>query len=260
MNATIENLFSLKGKVALITGGNRGIGRGIGRALAGSGASVVIGARDNEASERTAKEITNDFGTEVFSIPTDVRNPSDIEALVNRGAERFGRLDIIVANAGISFERPPSGLSIEEWDEEINTNLRHTFILAKTAYPHLVKAGGGKIITLGSMTSLFGIGVLPGYGASKGGVMQLSRSLAVAWGKDNIQVNCLLPGFIDPGLASVPRREVPGFDEAVVARTPAGRWGTPDDLAGIVIFLASAASNFITGAAIPIDGGYAAQG
>jgi 2-deoxy-D-gluconate 3-dehydrogenase len=122
------------------------------------------------------------------------------------------------------------------------------------------KAGGGKIITLGSMTSIFGIGFLPSYGASKGGILSLSRSLAVAWARDNIQVNCILPGFIDSGLSATGKRDVPGMEEGVKARTPAGRWGDPVDLAGTAVFLASPASNFVTGAAIPVDGGYAAQG
>jgi 2-deoxy-D-gluconate 3-dehydrogenase len=110
------------------------------------------------------------------------------------------------------------------------------------------------------MTSIFGIGFLPSYGASKGGILSLSRSLAVAWARDNIQVNCILPGFIDSGLSATGKREVPGMEEGVKARTPAGRWGDPIDLAGTAVFLASPASNFVTGAAIPVDGGYAAQG
>lgn len=259
MSEPIERLFSLNGRVAIITGGNGGIGRVVSKALASAGASVVVAGRNERALEAVVTEIGKESGRDALCIVTDVREPTAVERLVAAASDRFGRIDIVVANAGIATEKLLQDLTIEEWDNEISSNLRHTFLLAKAAYPHLVKAGGGKIITLGSMTSILGIGTLPSYGTS-GGILQLTRSLAVAWARDNIQANCIMPGFIDPGLAGVPRKQVPGFDEAVVRRTPAGRWGEPADLAGTVIFLSSRASDFVTGAAIPIDGGYAIQG
>jgi 2-dehydro-3-deoxy-D-gluconate 5-dehydrogenase len=257
---SIDNLFSLKGKVAIVTGGNGGIGKGIARGLAGAGATIAIAARNEAKTAEAVAEIEKDFGVAVIGLAVDVRQPAEIERMVAKVADNFGTLNIVVANAGIGFHKPPSELTLEEWDENIEVNLRHTFVVTKAAYPHFKKAGGGKIITLGSMTSIFGIAFLPSYGASKGGVLQLSRSLAVAWAKDNIQVNCILPGFIDSGLSAEGRKTVPGFEEAVQARTPAGRWGDPVDLAGTAIFLASAASDFVTGVAIPVDGGYAVQG
>lgn len=260
MRESTSELFRLDGKTAIVTGGNGGIGKGIARGLAGAGASVVIAARNASKTEEAISEIKRDFGVEAVGHIVEARNPGEIEAMVKQTAERFGRIDIVVANAGIGFHKAPADLTLEEWDENIEINLRHTFVIAKAAYPYMKKAGSGKIITLGSMTSIFGIGFLPSYGASKGGILSLSRSLAVAWAKDNIQVNCILPGFIDSGLSAAGRREVPGMSEAVVARTPAGRWGDPVDLAGTAVFLASPASNFVTGAAIPVDGGYAVQG
>jgi 2-dehydro-3-deoxy-D-gluconate 5-dehydrogenase len=260
MHDTFMSLFSLENKVALVTGGNSGIGKGIAIGLAEAGAKVVIAARNKAKTDVTMAEIQKNIGTEVLGLTADVRNPADIESAVKQAADRFGRIDIVVANAGIASHRPPSALTLEEWDETIEVNLRHVFVLAKAAYPHLKKTGGGKIITLGSMTSIFGIEFLPAYGASKGGILQLSRSLSVAWARDNIQVNCILPGFIESGLSAEGKREVPGFEEAVTARTPAGRWGNPSDIASAVVFLASRASDFITGAGIPIDGGYAVQG
>jgi 2-dehydro-3-deoxy-D-gluconate 5-dehydrogenase len=257
---SIENLFSLSGKVAIVTGGNGGIGKGIARGLAGAGANLAIAARNEAKTSEAAAEIRKDFGVEVLGLTVDMRNPAEVENMVTQVADYFGRLNIVVANAGIGFHKPPTELTLEEWDENIEVNLRHTFVVAKAAYPYLKRVGGGKIITIGSMTSIFGIEFLPSYGASKGGIMQLSRSLAVAWGKDNIQVNCILPGFIDSGLSAEGRRAVPGFEEAVKGRTPAGRWGDPIDLAGTAVFLASHASDFVTGIAIPVDGGYAVQG
>jgi 2-deoxy-D-gluconate 3-dehydrogenase len=142
----------------------------------------------------------------------------------------------------------------------LETNLRSFFIAAKAVYPAMKKGGGGKIISIGSMTSIFGVGAFSAYGASKGGVLQLTRSLAVAWARDKIQVNCILPGWINTDLSETAKRNNPGLEERVIARTPAGRWGEPVDLAGCALFLATRASDFVTGAAIPVDGGYAAQG
>ena len=260
MKESLHDMFSLKGKIAIVTGGNGGIGKGIARGLAGAGADIVIAARNKAKTDDAVAEIKNDFNVQAVGLVTDMRKPVEVEEMVKQTVDTFGRLDILVANAGIGFHKPPTELTIEEWDENIEINLRHTFVAAKAAYPQMKKVGGGKIITLGSMTSIFGIAFLPSYGASKGGILSLSRSLAVAWAKDNIQVNCILPGFIDSGLSAEGRREIPGFQEAVEARTPLGRWGDPIDLAGTAIFLASPASNFVTGLAIPVDGGYAVQG
>ena len=260
MKESLENFFSLKGKTAIVTGGNGGIGKGIARGLASAGADVAIAARNRAKTDAAVAEIRKDFGVEALGLPVNVRQPAEIEAMVKEAAEKFGRIDIVVANAGIVFHKPPTELTVDEWDENIEVNLRHTFVIAKAVYPYMKAAGGGKIITLGSMTSIFGIPFLPSYGASKGGILSLTYSLAVAWARDNIRVNCILPGFINSDLSAEGRREIPGFQEAVEARTPVGRWGDPIDVAGTAIFLASPASDFLTGVAIPVDGGYSKQG
>ena len=141
----------------------------------------------------------------------------------------------------------------------LDTNLTSAFVAAQAAYPHMKRAGGGKIVNIGSMMSLFGASFVAPYGASKGGIVQLTKALAAAWAKDGIQVNAVLPGWIDTELTRRARQEVDGLHERVLARTPAGRWGEPEDLAGIAVFLCSAASDFVTGTAIPVDGGYSAQ-
>ena len=173
-------------------------------------------------------------------------------------AADFGRLDILLNNAGINIRKPVQDLTLTEWHAVLDTNLTSAFLCSRAAYPHLKKRGG-KLINIGSMTSIFGASFAPAYSASKGGIVQLTRALATAWASDQIQANAILPGWIDTELTQQARVDVAGLQERVIARTPAGRWGKPSDLAGIAVFLSSAASDFITGTAIPVDGGYSVQ-
>jgi len=257
---TIEGMFSLKGKVAVVTGGNGGIGKGIARVLAGAGANIVIGAKNQTKTTDAVAEIKRDLGVDVLGIKVDVRQEEGNQAMVKKTIDQFGQIDILVSNAGISFRKPAQDMTVTEWDENIEINLRGFFIAAREVYPFMKKAGGGKIISIGSMTSIFGVAALPSYGASKGGIVQLTRSLAVAWAEDNIQVNCILPGWINTDLSAGGKRDIPGLEERVIARTPANRWGDPIDMAGTAVFLASPASDFVTGLALPVDGGYSVQG
>jgi 2-deoxy-D-gluconate 3-dehydrogenase len=151
-------------------------------------------------------------------------------------------------------------LTLAEWRQVLDTNLTSAFLMSRAAYPIMKAQGGGKIINIGSMMSIFGASFTPAYAASKGGIVQLTKALASAWARDNIQVNAVLPGWIDTELTIEARRQVAGLHERVLARTPADRWGVIDDMAGIAVFLASAASDFVTGTAIPVDGGYSSQG
>jgi 2-deoxy-D-gluconate 3-dehydrogenase len=180
--------------------------------------------------------------------------------MVEETAKRLGRLDILVNNAGINIRKTPQEYSIDEWREVLDTNLTSAFVAAQAAYPHMKRAGAGKIVNIGSMMSIFGAAFVAPYGASKGGIVQLTRALACAWARDRIQVNAVLPGWIDTALTQRARKDVAGLNERVLARTPAGRWGEPEDLAGIAVFLSSKASDFITGTAIPVDGGYSSSG
>jgi 2-dehydro-3-deoxy-D-gluconate 5-dehydrogenase len=171
-----------------------------------------------------------------------------------------GRLDILINNAGMNIRKPVHQLELAEWRQVIDTNLTSAYLCCHAAYPLFKAAGGGKIINIGSMMSIFGASFAPAYGASKGGLVQLTKSTAVAWARDNIQVNAVLPGWIDTELTQNARKQVDGLHENVLRRTPAGRWGTIDDMEGIAVFLASPASDFVTGTAIPVDGGFAIQG
>ncbi|MFL6647819.1 MAG: SDR family NAD(P)-dependent oxidoreductase [Sulfurifustaceae bacterium] len=251
-------MFDLHGKVAVITGGNGGIGLGMARGLASAGAKIVVAARDADKSRAAVAELEN-RGAEVMAVALDVTDEASAARAVAAVVERFGRIDILVNNAGINLRAPPQDLPVEDWHKVIETNLTGAFLCAKAVYPIMKKNGGGKIINIGSMLSIFGMGPAPAYGASKGGIVQLTKSLACAWAPDNIQANAVLPGWIDTELTRGARRQVAGLHDYVLARTPARRWGTMDDLAGIAVFLASPASDFVTGAAIPVDGGYAAQ-
>jgi 2-dehydro-3-deoxy-D-gluconate 5-dehydrogenase len=250
--------FDLTGKVAIVTGGNGGIGLGMARGLVEAGASTLIAARNAEKSA-AALATLEALSPNVGSVDVDVLDQASIARMVAAAIDRFGRLDILIANAGTNVRKPPESYSADEWSTVLDINLRGTFWCAQAAYPHMKQAGGGKIITIGSMTSIFGASFAAPYSASKGGTVQLTKALASAWAKDNIQVNSVLPGWIDTELTERARSEVSGLHERVVARTPLGRWGKPEDLAGVAVFLSSSASDFVTGTAIPVDGGYSAQ-
>jgi 2-deoxy-D-gluconate 3-dehydrogenase len=252
-------LFDLSGRVAIVTGGNRGIGLGMARGLAEAGAAVVLAARDAGRLAAAAKEIEG-AGGRAATVTFDAADAGSVRGVVDFAVERFGRLDALVANAGTNLRKPPQEFSLDEWRMLLDVNLTGPFLCAQAAYPVMKRAGGGKIIMIGSMSSLFGYAFAAPYGATKGGVVQLAKALATSWARDNIQVNAVLPGFIDTELTVAARAQVPGLEERVAARTPQGRWGRPADLAGVAVFLASAASDFITGVAIPVDGGYAAAG
>ncbi|ETR75016.1 2-deoxy-D-gluconate 3-dehydrogenase [Afipia sp. P52-10] len=251
--------FDLTGKVAIVTGGNGGIGLGMAHGLADAGASIAIAARDPTKSQAAVDDLAR-RGARTMAIETDVTDPASVARMVAATLEGFGRIDVLVNNAGMSIRKPAHELALAEWHTVIDTNLTSALICAQAVYPAMKRAGGGKIISIGSMTSIFGAGFAPAYAASKGGIVQLTKSLACSWAADNIQANAVLPGWIDTALTQRGRAQVPQLNENVLRRTPAQRWGTIDDMAGIAVFLASSASDFVTGAAIPVDGGFSAMG
>jgi 2-deoxy-D-gluconate 3-dehydrogenase len=251
--------FDLTGRVAMVTGGNGGIGLGMARGLAEAGAAVVVAARNREKSEAAVAGLAALGGAGSAFVALDVADAGSCRDAVRQTVERFSRLDILVNNAGMSIRKPPQDYAIEEWQLVLNTNLTGAFACAQAAYAPMKKAGGGKIINIGSMMSIFGGAYAAAYSASKGGIVQLTKSLATAWAGDNIQANAVLPGWIDTDLTAMARQQVEGLHDRVLRRTPAGRWGRPEDLAGVAVYLASPASDFVTGAVIPVDGGYSAE-
>ena len=252
-------LFDLSDRVAVVTGGNGGIGLGMARGLAQAGASIVIAARDEAKSADAVQELVG-LGAEALAVTVDVADETSCQAMVRATHDRFGRLDILINNAGTNIRKQPEEYTLAEWHHILETNLSSAFMCSQAAYPAMQAAGGGKIVMIGSMMSIFGASFTAAYAATKGGIVQLAKALACAWAKDNIQVNAVLPGWIDTALTVRGRQDVPGLEERVVARTPGGRWGVPDDFSGIAVFLASAASDFVTGAEITVDGGYSVQG
>ena len=250
------NPFDLKGKAALVTGGNGGIGLGMAQGLAAAGAAVAIAGRDGKKNASALRNLNKNC----IALQFDVADEKACRAMVDEAALKLGRLDILVNNAGINIRKSPQDYSLDEWKRVLDVNLTSAFVASQAAYLHMKRAGGGKIVNIGSMMSIFGASFTTPYAASKGGIVQMTRALATAWARDHVQVNAVLPGWIDTDLTRNARSEVKGLHERVLARTPAGRWGEPADLAGIAVFLCSAASDFVTGTAIPVDGGYSVQG
>ena len=250
--------FDLSGKVALVTGGNGGIGKGIALGLARAGSNIAVAARNQDKSAGAVAELEA-LGIQAISIRCDVTDDDDVDAAVAACVERFGGLDIVVNNSGINVRKLPHELDLAEWQTVIDVNLTGVFLMSKAAYPEMVKRGGGKVINIGSMMSIFAHETLAPYAASKGGVVQFTKACASAWAKENIQVNTIMPGWIATDMTETLRINVPERYETIRARTPAQRWGRPDELAGTAVFLATSASDFVTGTAIPVDGGYSIQ-
>jgi 2-deoxy-D-gluconate 3-dehydrogenase len=251
-------MFDLSGKTALVTGGNGGIGLGMARGLAGAGAKIVLIGRNSEKGEN-AKQALAAEGAEAHFISADITKENFCHEAVKEAAERFGSIHILINNAGIAIRKPPQDYSFEEWHQVLDSNLTSAFLMARAVYPHMRDAGGGKIINIASILALFGAPFSVAYSASKGGLVQFTKALATAWAPNNIQVNAILPGWIDTELTVSARAQVDGLNDLVMARTPAKRWGRTEDFAGAAVFLASAASNFVTGASLQVDGGYSAQ-
>ncbi len=245
-----NDLFSLEGRTALVTGGNGGLGRAIALGLCAAGAQVAVTGRNLQKNEAMGREL----GDPGLVFPLNVEDEVMVQAVVAEATQRLGHLDILVNNAGIYRGGPVVNLAKKTWDEVLGAHLTGSFLCAKHAARAMIANGqGGKIINIGSMYSVFGSNAVD-YVAAKTGALGLTRALAIELAANCIQVNAILPGWFETdmtrGLPDLPR------GEEIRQHTPAGRWGEPEDLVGVAVFLASSASDFITGAAIPVDGGY----
>ena len=252
------SLFNLKDKIALITGGNGGIGLGIANGFLSEGASVILLGRNKDKLEAAKKKIINEYDdSRVLAEQCDVTKRSDISEILDKIQKKFSGLDILVNNAGTNKRaNEPHLLSDDDWRFVIHTNLTSIHNVTSLCFPIIKKRGGGKIINIGSMMSIFGSAYASAYAASKGGVVQYTKSCAIAWAKYNVQVNAILPGWIVTEMTDEFGKLFPERYKLVEERTPTGRWGIPEDISGTAIFLASSASKFVTGTTIPVDGGY----
>jgi len=255
---SIPAAFDLTGRVALVTGGNGGIGRGIALGFAEAGAAVAIVGRNKEKNARVLAELKA-ARVPAMAIPVDVTDRGALEPAFRQVEAELGPVDILVNNAGIvSLSGGVLQESPESWDNVIETQLNAVFLLSKIAARSMAARKRGKIINIGSMYSYFGSGLVPSYSAAKGAIIQLTKSMAIELAPHGIQVNALAPGWIETDMtAPVRGEELKDMGDAILARTPAGRWGLPEELAGPAIFLASSASDFVTGETIRVDGGYA---
>lgn len=250
----MNTLFSLNGKTALITGGNRGLGRGIAKGLATAGAKVVIWASSDSVYD-AADKLKNE-GLDVVAVKCDLSDEKDIKESFEKTLELAGgRLDILVNNAGIQRRSKCEEFPLSDWDDVININLRSVFVLCQLAGQHMLKNGGGKIINLASMLSFFGGFTVPAYAAAKGGVAQLTKALSNEWASQGINVNAIAPGYMATEMNTNLINDAVRNTE-ILSRIPAKRWGTPEDMAGVAVFLSSNASDYLNGAVIPVDGGY----
>ena len=257
----LKGMFDLSARVALITGGNRGIGFGIASGLGQHGARVILAARDTEKTAEAVEQLKG-LDIDAFGLEVDIQNEQSIAGSMARASEVHGRIDILVNNAGINRVNVADQFTADDWRNIIDTNLTGAYLMCKAVYPHMSASGGGKIINIASMTATFGSKRSLPYGASKGGLIQMTRSLALAWAGDNIQVNAISPGWVETemtqGLRASEDPQIQEIHRGITGRIPAGRWARPDDMAGAAVFLASAASDYVTGAVLTVDGGYSA--
>lgn len=251
------SLFDLTGKKALVTGGSRGIGRALAEALAEAGAAVVV----NGVAERvfaTAQELQANTGGTIIPIQADLSQRDETKRLFDESLKKLGGLDIIFVNHGIQRAYEAAIFPADDWDLVLEVDLTSLFLLDQLAGQHMLANGGGKIINIASLISVIGGMRVPAYAAAKGGVVQLTKALSNEWAGQGVTVNAVVPGFIHTDLTEDLVND-PGEGASLLARIPAGRWGLPEDLKGIAVFLASAASNYVTGAVIPVDGGFLAR-
>jgi len=250
----ILDRFSLSGKTALITGAGRGIGRGLALAFAEAGADVALNARTESELKAVAKEVEA-LGRRAVTLAASVETADGARSVVAQAIDQLGQLDVLLNAAGTAIRRPAEEVTEEQFERQVNVNLRGTYFACQAAGRHMLERGTGSIITIGSLTTSFGLPLRSVYAATKGAVGQLTKTLAVEWAPRGVRVNCIAPGWILTPLTQ-PLHDDPKQSGWIVGRTPMGRWGTPEDLQGAAVYLASDASSFVTGQVHYIDGGF----
>jgi len=250
----VLNKFSLAGKTAIVIGASRGLGQGMAKALAEAGADLALVARTRSLLEAFSQEV-KELNRRCLILPNDISKPSEIEVVVNRVIETFGRIDILINSQGTQVRKPAFEMTEQDWDGLMSVNLKSVFFACQAVGRQMAQQGKGKIINVASLTSVIGLPNISIYGASKGGVAQLTKALAVEWAPYHINVNAVLPGYYLTAMTEALFKNEER-KKWILGRIPMGRTGVPDDLAGTVVFLSSEASDYITGQIIPVDGGW----
>lgn len=254
MNDFLSRKFGLHGKVALVTGSSQGLGKGMALALAAAGADVIVNGRDASKLKPVVNQVA-EHGVKAHAIAADLGDRSDVKHLVEQAIKWQGHLDILVNNAGIIRRHPAVEHSETDWDDVLNVNLHGVFIACRTAGKHMLERGSGKIINIASLLTFFGGFTVPGYAASKGAVGQLTKALSNEWAAKGVQVNAIAPGYMATDNTAALRADA-GRTKEIISRIPAARWGEPSDLEGAVVFLASGASDYVSGHILAVDGGW----
>ncbi len=252
------NIFKLNGKVALITGGSKGLGFAMANALASAGADIALNSRHSAEAEAAANKIAATHGIRTLGAQADVAQPEQFNAFVERTASELGGIDILVANAGINRRLPTTELPLHEWRRVLDINLTGPFLCAQAVIPHMIRKGWGRIIHISSIMGLVGLAGRPSYTATKGGLVLLAKTQALELAPHGITVNALCPGPFATEM-NKPLLNDPEKYQTFISKIPMGRWGEMDELDGAIIFLASEASSFMTGTTLTIDGGWTAQ-
>jgi NAD(P)-dependent dehydrogenase (short-subunit alcohol dehydrogenase family) len=251
-------LFKLHGKTAWITGGSKGLGLQMANALAGVGANIVISSRHADESIAAAKEIAEQHKVRAIGAAADVTKPAEVQAVVNHAERELGGIDILVNNAGINIRKSTLDMPLEDWQAVMDINLNGPFICTKAAAPGMIKKNWGRVIYMSSMLGQVGLAARPPYTASKAALILLAKTQALEWAKNGITVNCICPGPFGTEM-NKPLLNDPVAYQSFVSKIPMGRWGEIHEIDGVIIFLASPASSYVTGTAITIDGGWTAQ-
>ncbi|WP_338777715.1 SDR family oxidoreductase [Metabacillus sp. FJAT-52054] len=252
----VNELFNLRGKTAIITGGGRGLGEQIAEALAEAGANIVLCSRKKEACEQTALRLEKETGCHAMALACDITSQEDVKRTVQLAYERFGAIDILVNNSGATWGSPAEDMPLDAWQKVLNVNVTGTFLMSQEAGRYMIRQRSGKIINISSVAGLGGADPkymdTIGYNTSKGAVITFTKDLAAKWGQHNINVNAIAPGFFPTKMSQV---IIEKGKEGLLQRTPLGRFGSDQELKGAAVFLASQASDYVTGDVLVVDGG-----